>query len=158
MSLIEIMRLRPEHLDGLVRFFSEINTPDYAKEFSPHPFDAKHAGLVCNHEGRDLYFAVLLNGQEVIAYAMLRGWDEGYAIPSIGLCVRKDYQGLGLGRLIMEFLESISRLNGCSKLMLKVKKDNEKAKSLYVSQGYLFRDHDVDFLIGFKDISKGTNT
>jgi ribosomal protein S18 acetylase RimI-like enzyme len=158
MSSIEIVRLKQEHLNRLVPFFDEISTPDYMRDFSPHPFDEEHARSVCNYQGLDRYYAVLLDGEKIIAYCMLRGWDEGYEIPSLGLCVLKPYQGYGIGRIILNFLETTSSLNGCSKVMLKIKKDNALASNLYVTQGYVFREHSDDFLIGFKNISKGANT
>lgn len=156
MSLIEIIRLRPEHGDMLVRFFEEINTPQYTEKFSPHPFNHEHADLICDYRGRDLYYSVLLNGERIIGYCMLRGWDDGYEIPSLGLCMLKEYEGFGVGRAMMNFLEAVSRIRGCSQVMLKVRKDNAAARNLYSSQGYVFNEHNGDFFIGFKDISKGT--
>jgi len=153
MPSIEIIKLRNEHTEKLIRFFNEINSPDYIKDFSPHPFDEEHARRVCNYQGHDYYYSILLDRENIIGYFMLRGWDEGYDTPSIGLCVLKKYQGLGLGSLIMNFLEKVARLNGCSKVMLKVKKDNTVAKTLYVSHGYIFTEYNDEFLVGFKSIS-----
>jgi ribosomal protein S18 acetylase RimI-like enzyme len=155
MSSIEIIRLRPEHGDMLLRFFEEINVPQYTANFSPHPFDREQAKLSCNYRGRDLYYSVILNREKIIGYCMLRGWDEGYEIPSLGLCVLKEYQGFGLGRAMMNFLETVSRLRGCTKTMLRVRKDNSTARKLYLSQGYVFNDRNEDFLIGFKDLPSG---
>lgn len=158
MSLIEIVRLRQEHLERLVSFFRLIDSPEYTKDFSPHPFNEEHARFVCHYEGKDAYYAVLQDEDEIIAYCMMRGWDEGYDIPSLGLCVLSKYHGFGLGRAIMNFLEASSRLRGCSKVMLKVKKDNAVARNLYAGQGYVFKEHNDAFLVGFKDISEGTST
>lgn len=158
MTSIEIVKLRHEHLERLMFFFSQIDSLEYAKDFSPHPFDEEYARFVCHYEGKDAYYAVLLDEEEIVAYCMMRGWDEGYEIPSLGLCVLKRYQGFGLGSAIMNFLEASSRLRGCSKVMLKVKKDNAAARNLYAGQGYSFKEHNEDFLVGFKDISEGTST
>jgi ribosomal protein S18 acetylase RimI-like enzyme len=152
--MIEIVRLRGEHLGLLKRFFEAINTSEYRKDFSPHPFNEDYAKFVCNYKGSDFYFSILLNNEEIIGYGMLRGWDEGYEIPSIGLCVLKKYQGSGLGRLILNFLETASRLKGCSKVMLKVRKGNVVAKKLYESQKYAFKEYNEEFLIGYKELLK----
>ncbi len=152
MPLIEIEKLRPEHLECLTDFFKEIDAPEYRKDFLPHPFSAEHAKLICNYKGRDLYFSILMDRKEMIGYGMLRGWDEGYEVPSIGLCILKKYQGIGLGKLLLNFLETVSRLQGCDKTMLKVKKDNQAAKSLYESQRYVFKEYNEEFLIGFKKL------
>lgn len=157
MRALEIVRLRQKHRGLLEVFFRQIDTPEYKKDFAPHPFNEEHARFVCHYEGKDAYYSVLLDEEEVVAYCMLRGWDEGYDIPSLGLCVLKKYQGIGLGRMIMNFLEVLSRLRGCSRVMLKVKKDNAAARNLYSDQGYVFKEYNEDFLVGFKDISAGTS-
>lgn len=153
MPMIEIIRLRPVHMEYLIRFFEAINEPEYIKDFSPHPFDEENAGRVCNYQGRDLYYAVILGENNIIGYGMLRGWDEGYEIPSIGLCIQKGYKGRGLGRLLLNFLEAASGLEGARKVMLKVRKDNEIAKRLYESQNYVFNEYNHDYLIGYKSIA-----
>jgi ribosomal protein S18 acetylase RimI-like enzyme len=154
MPLIEIEKIRPEHLARLKEFFREIDAPDYRKDFSPHPFDAEQAMRICNYGGRDLYFAILMDRKEMVGYGMLRGWDEGYEVPAIGLCILKKYQGIGLGKLLLNFLETVSRLAGSSKTMLKVKKDNVAAKGLYESQQYVFKEYNEEFLIGFKKLPR----
>ncbi len=154
MRSLEIIHLRTRHYEMLLQFFDEINCHEYTKNFSPHPLDKATALAICNYEGRDLYYAVLLNGMEIIAYGMLRGWDEGYEIPSIGLCVLKKYKRLRLGKTIMRFLETVAIFNGATETMLKVKKSNGPARDLYVGLGYIFEDHNNDFLIGYKTFSK----
>ncbi len=151
--MIEIVRLRPEHMEYLIRFFEAINEPEYIKDFSPHPFNEENAMRVCNYQGQDLFYSVLLGEKKIIGYGMLRGWDEGYEIASIGLCILKKYQGIGLGRLLLSFLETVSRVRGCLRVMLKVKKGNKKAKRLYETQGYIFKEHDEELLIGYKNFT-----
>jgi len=152
--MIEIERLRPEHLDRLKVFFEAINNPAYVENFSPHPFDDENANRVCNYNGQDLYYSVLLDRSEIIAYGILRGWDEGFEIPSIGLCVLQGYQGRGLGELLMNLLETVSRLRSCQKVMLKVKKNNTAAISLYEKRKYVFSEYNKDFLVGYKNLIK----
>ncbi|MBI1912007.1 MAG: GNAT family N-acetyltransferase [Deltaproteobacteria bacterium] len=153
MPIIEIVRLRDIHLSGLLEFFKTINIPLYTKDFSPHPFDEDNAKRICCYGGRDQYYGITLGGINIIGYGMLRGWDEGYEIPSIGLCILKEYQGKHLGKTFMNFLEAASLLGGASKIMLKVKKDNKTAKALYDKQGFVFQEYNNDFLIGYKLLS-----
>lgn len=154
MSFIEIVRLRQEYLDHLLLFFKEINFPEYRNDFSPHPFDAENAHRICTYRGRDLYYSMLLDNSQIIGYCMLRGWDEGYDTPSLGICVLKKYQRLGMGRLLMNFLEAVARLNGSVAILLKVKKDNMAAKNLYLTQKYIFSEYDENFLIGHKSLER----
>jgi ribosomal protein S18 acetylase RimI-like enzyme len=136
----------------LTRFFEEINSPEYTDFFSPHPLDATYAEHICHYQGRDLYYAIVHNGTKIIGYGMLRGWDEGYEIPSIGLCVLKKYQGSGLGKILLHFLETVIRLNGCDKVMLKVKKNNLAAFKLYREANYSFKEYDEQSWVGFKQL------
>ena len=86
----------------------------------------------------------------MIGYGLLRGWDEGYEVPAIGLCVLKKYHGKGLGKLLLAFLETDSRVEGASEVMLKVKKNNAAAISLYKKQGFDLKEYNDLFLIGRK--------
>lgn len=148
--MIEIVKLSPVHFEYLIRFFEAINKAEYIKDFSPHIFNKENAKNVCNYDGRDLYYSILLNGIEIVGYGILRGWDEGYEVPSIGLCILKKYQRVGLGQMLLKFLETVSRIKGSSKVMLKVKKSNEIAKRLYEGHSYIFREYNEEYLIGHK--------
>lgn len=154
MYTVGLAQLKPFHFNQLLAFFREINKPEYMNNFAPHPFDEKHAKDICEYTGRDLYYAILLNETKIIGYCMLRGWDEGYEIPSLGVCILKQYQGYGFGKTIVNFLESLCRLNGCSRIMLKVKRENAVAKRLYENQSYTFEEYDQQFLIGYKTLNE----
>ncbi len=147
---IEVIKLRSGYEELLSDFFSKINNSEYIEAFSPHPFDRENACKICSYEGQDLYYALILESRTIIGYFMLRGWDEGYEIPSIGLGLLPEYQGYGLGRLIMNYLESTARLNNSKQTMLKVIKKNLVAINLYESQGYIFQEHNEKYLIGYK--------
>ena len=150
--MIEIVHLNAAHYKLLSRFFKEINTPDYIKDFSPHPFTTEHAEHICNYNGTDLYYAVLLEKERIVGYGMLRGWDEGYDVPSLGICILREHQSSSLGELLMLFLEVAARKRGCERIMLKVKSDNSTAISLYKKFGYIFEEYDKVFLVGLKDL------
>jgi len=67
---------------------------------------------------------------------MLRGWDEGYAIPSLGLFVSPDHQGKGVGKAIMNHLTDVAFERGCDQIRLTVDAANERAVALYKAQDY----------------------
>lgn len=64
---------------------------------------------------------------------MLRGWDEGCEIPSLGIAVRKDSQGHGYGRLMMAHLHTEARERGAERVQVRVHSDNVTARRLYES-------------------------
>ena len=86
---------------------------------------------------------------------MLRGWDEGYAIPSLGVVIHPEAQGQGIGRLMMEFLRIAAIRREAEKIRLRVALAHKPALSLYRSLGYDLRpDGDERFLVGFLSLTR----
>ena len=148
--MIELINIDHNCLALLTAFFERINSSHYIDLFSPHPFNQDSAARICGYQGRDFYAAVVLDKKEMIGYGMLRGWDDGYQIPSLGLCILEEYQGLGLGEVLLYYLEANASLNNATQVMLKVKKYNEKALKMYQRHDYQFREYNEEFLIGMK--------
>jgi len=103
--------------------------------FRPHPMTADEARRIAHYPGRDLYLVHEIDGQAV-AYGFLRGWDEGYNVPSLGVAVRDGRQGQGFGRSMMLALHSRAKAHGASRIRLRVHPNNSRARSLYQSLGY----------------------
>ena len=77
--------------DKLTSFFELIKNKKEDKYFHPHPFNKKKAEELVNYKGNDLYF--LQTSENIICgYGMLRGWDEGYPVPSLGIIIHPDYR------------------------------------------------------------------
>jgi ribosomal protein S18 acetylase RimI-like enzyme len=138
---MEIHLLRPRHAVALGRFFEELKGHGADRFFYPHPLTADAALELANHRGKDLYF-VLLDGEDVIGYALLRGWEEGYDVPSLGMAIRPDMEGRGLARLLMDFLRHVAVRRGAKKIRLRVHRTNERSIGLYRSLGYTLTDDD----------------
>ncbi len=102
-----------------------------------HPFTAEAAMEVAQHTGPDVY-ALLLDDGRAVAYGMLRGWDEGYRLPTVGIAVRTSLQGRGLGRRLMHHLQDTARDRGCPILRLRVHAENTRARRLYELLGYVY--------------------
>jgi ribosomal protein S18 acetylase RimI-like enzyme len=153
-TITTIRRLSQTDLCSVCEFFLRINFPEYHVNFAPHPFTDQEAQRVCLYQGKDLYVGVFANGSSprMVGYGMLRGLDEGYSIPSLGLCILKDFQGVGIGRMLLNQLLNESAGLGAKCVMLKVKKSNSIARGLYESKGFTFTDHDPETLIGFLKI------
>jgi ribosomal-protein-alanine N-acetyltransferase len=153
--MIEIQAVRPAHAEPLARFFEVLKAYEIDKKFHPHPFTSEAARDRANYSGKDLYF-VVLEGNNVMGYGMLRGWDEGYEIPSLGIAIHPDMQGQGLGRLLMDFLRIAALRRGAKKIRLRVYRNNKAAVHLYHSLGYeLSEDSDARYLLGFLNLSRG---
>lgn len=132
---LEFRRPREDDKTGLLELFRVLGDDPQARGFHPHPFDATNARRVCRYQGPDLYY-IAATGRKVIAYGMLRGWDEGYERPSLGLAVHPSERDRGLGRAMMLFLHAAARARGCEEILLKVYESNAAALELYRSLGY----------------------
>ena len=147
-STLQIVRLTPSLEESLVGFFDEIGQREDRRQFHPHGFAAEDAKRICRYNGQDLY-VVAEEASRILGYGMLRGWDEGYEVPSLGIYVRAEARRLGLGRLLMLYLHAAARLRGASKIRLKVYRDNAAARRLYEELGYEFTEHDGEQIVGY---------
>lgn len=139
--------IRPEHARALAGFFERLRAHEIDKFFHPHPLTADEAPKRAAYQGLDFY-CVLMQGSAIVGYGMLRGWDEGYKVPSLGIVVDPSVQGRGYGRLLMEFLHETARQRGADRVRLKVYPDNIRAVALYRSLGYVFQGPEAGQLIG----------
>ena len=150
-AAIECVLLRPGREQALARFFADLATAGDDVFFHPHAGDIDALHTIAERAGNDLY-VVFVEGDEVRAYGLLRGWDEGFAIPSLGIAVHPDARGAGLGRLVMEYLEAMARRRGSPAIRLRVHKDNTRAIAMYERRGYAMAPDagDVRLIVGVK--------
>lgn len=143
--------LSSEHAPTLARFFARLQQSNSEEFFHPHPLTAEEATVRSNYQGGDFY-CVMLQDDDVVGYGMLRGWDEGYAIPSLGIAVDSTTRGRGYGRVLMNFLHETARRRGADKVRLKVDPRNSAAIELYRSLGYVLEPQPDGQLIGFVNL------
>ena len=124
----------PTDAEALADVFAELDSTF----FRPHAFTPLHARWIAERAGRDLYALLLVDGRPV-AYGMLRGWDEGYETPSLGIAVRSSEQHKGYGRALMHRLHEAARRRGAALVRLRVHPDNARARRLYERLGYRYR-------------------
>lgn len=150
-----MVRLAPQWQGGLQQFFQGLKESGDDVFFSPHPTDDDTIRRIAHLDGRDMYYLLVEEGR-VLGYGMLRGWDEGYQIPSLGLAIHPSARGQGMGRMFMDFLHLLAARRGAGKVRLRVRANNEKAISLYKSLGYAFEEDagQAGFLVGFKNIGR----
>ena len=132
---------------ALTAFFAELLDEGMDHHFHPHPFTAEQAVAIASHAGRDRYAVLLLEGR-VIGYGMLRGWDEGYQIPSLGIAIAAGWRGTGAAGLLMHELHSLARASGATQVRLRVSLDNPRALGLYRRLGYQFAGEERGEMLG----------
>jgi [ribosomal protein S18]-alanine N-acetyltransferase len=147
---LEFRRPAPDLERALARFFAHLHDTGEDVRFHPHPFTPEAARERCTYAGKDVY-CVAVAGDLVLGYGMLRGWDEGYAIPSLGIAIHAGARGTGLGRALMLYLHAEATRRGAERIRLKVYPDNSAAVSLYRSLGYDFEAQlEHGQLVGYK--------
>ena len=149
---LEFVRLQPGIEQALAAFFEALVAGQDDRHFHPHPFTPAAASERARYQGRDVY-CVAVSGGRVLGYGMLRGWDEGYDVPSLGIAIHPEARGIGLGRAMMLYLHAEARRRGASRIRLKVHPENARAVDLYRSLGYEFGVMDQGQLVGFKTVT-----
>lgn len=108
--------------------------------FHPHAFDAPTAALVCGHARADAHtcdeYHAVIEDERIVAYGMLRGWSEGYAVPSLGIAVLPECRRRGVAYRLMHHLHRVATDRGAPAIRLKVYRTNTAAIRLYESLGY----------------------
>jgi len=130
-------------------FFIE-NSEDQ-KFFHPHGFTVEEFYEEIKDKEKDMYFFLSDDGK-FVGYGILRGWDEGYKIPSLGIIIDKDGRGKGYALSLMRWLHGKAAKEGADKVRLTVYKENKAAISLYNKLGYVFSDKNEKELIGIKNL------
>lgn len=143
-------RLTPRYVHELVAFLGRLAADGDDRLFHPHPFTPDAVATVAAPGGRDEYLVVTAGRQgPVVAYGMLRGWEEGFSVPSLGIAVDRQWRGLGVGRRLVSHLHAIAASRGATTVRLKVYHSNTTALALYRSLGYEFQRYSPDEWLGF---------
>lgn len=149
---LELHRLSAEWEQPLAAFFQDLERGTASKYFHPHPFSAERAHQLANYTGLDLYY-VLVEGRRVLGYGLLRGWDANFDVPSLGIVLRDEIQGHGLGEAFIGFLHQAAARRGATRIRLKVYPENKRALRLYQKVGYKFdTELDADQLVGHHEL------
>jgi RimJ/RimL family protein N-acetyltransferase len=108
---------------------------EYSKYFIPFNFDRLAIKEILAEKKEDKFFGLFVD-DSLIGFYMLRGFDEGYEIPSYGVWISEEYSAKGLSKLTLQHAVSICKINGVKKLLLKVHPENKIAKMIYENFGF----------------------
>jgi ribosomal protein S18 acetylase RimI-like enzyme len=145
-----IERISAADAAPLGQFFEALAADvETARFFHPHPLTIAYAAELCGKMStcRDLYFVARWRGR-IAGYSLLRGWDEGYAIPSVGVCVHPTLRNAGLGHVLMAHAVEQSRAAGAPQMRLTVYKANERGRHVWAKFGYVYSDKNEHELLG----------
>lgn len=124
-----------EDLNLLAGFFIENNVKVITSSFTPFPLSFETAHWMTTTPHKDKFYLGLLENQPV-GFSMLRGWEEGFSIPSFGMFIDYRKHGLGFGKEMLDLTLEVSRHLGCGKVRLTVFASNPAAFKIYRSRGF----------------------
>ena len=150
---LECIKLTPRWTGKLVLFCLDLKERNDDFFFAPHAVDEAEINTMISRTKEDLYYLVVDN-DEILGYGLLRGWDEGYEVPSLGIAINPNARRFGVARFLMEVLQAAARQRGAKKIRLRVRKENRIAINLYQKIGYEFESHKAEdeYLTGVKQI------
>lgn len=113
--------------------------PEDERFYCPHPLDREHAFANAARAASPLEVVLVLetDAGRFAGYAWFRWTEAGAATSVFGICLRRAYQGLGAGRLLMARVNEIARAIGPPRMALTVQQANPRAVALYRAMGFV---------------------
>jgi GNAT superfamily N-acetyltransferase len=154
---IKLKLINSDDFNVLSVLFSENNLPVVTNTFLPFPLTHITAKWIACEPHPDRYYICILN-DKVVGFSMLRGWEEGYSIPSFGMFIDHRFQGRGIGKVLMNLTIEEARKLGCLQMRLSVYANNLSARKIYHYAGFIETErskieNDLDYkIIMIKDL------
>jgi len=154
--MIECIKYRVEWVTALQVFLQELDRAGETHFFSPHSADEKTLHDLATRPTANVH-CLLVEEQRVLGYGLLRGWDEGFEIPSLGIAIHPQCRSEGLGNFLMGYLEFLAARRGAASVRLRVFRQNAAAIALYSARGYEWAADpgNEDLLVGDKPLRDG---
>ena len=110
-----------------------------------HPYPLTHqSGLKVAADENIICFIAEVSDDTAVGYVWIGRESD---VPTLGICVRDGWQGLGVGRTLMECIIAEAKRLGKEGIQLTVMKDNTNAIALYQSVGFII-DGDAPDRVG----------
>tara|TARA_R110001592_G_scaffold15600_1_gene67746 strand:+ start:5255 stop:5746 length:492 start_codon:yes stop_codon:yes gene_type:complete len=127
--------LDAEEFESLILDEMQLNHLDKVMEIEQeaYPFPWKRSMFVTSLSSKDDCL-VLIGDQEIVGYAIVSFiLDEAHLL---NICIRSEYEGLGLGRLMLRQIVMLAIERKSTMFFLEVRCSNERAINLYFSEGF----------------------
>lgn len=135
-AAIKFRRLRRMDEHALAVLFRENDIPSVTKHFHPFALSQESARSLVALDGRDRYFGAF-SSATCLGMSMLRGLDEGFEAPSLGILVHHAFTRRGIGSHLLDFTIAEAMREGCDRIRLTVYASNVGAHTLYLSRGFV---------------------
>jgi len=78
-------------------------------------------------------------------------WIYGANAEVINFFIMEKYQGLGFGKLLLDFAIELCEMSNVEIITLEVREDNQKAKNLYFKSGFFYSHHRENYYSDLTD-------
>jgi [ribosomal protein S18]-alanine N-acetyltransferase len=134
-SALVLRELGPDDAESLGALFEANDLPAVVDHFDPFPLTRATASELTDPRRRDHFYGAFLEDR-LVGFSMLRGWDEGYEVPSFGILVDRGHHGRGIGSRLTDFTIEQARDLGSPRVRLSVYGTNVHAYSMYALKGF----------------------
>jgi len=142
-------KLKLKHINGVDKLLQKELTLKEKKYF---PYTKQGIIEQLSNVG-DYFYVIVDQDDEVLAYGHMRTFDGQYKIPALGIVVSKLCRGLGFGELLCRYMMKDIAKKDYEQVMLKVNKENNKARLLYEKLGFVGKKVDKTHYWMYKDLN-----
>jgi RimJ/RimL family protein N-acetyltransferase len=132
---VTLRALEPGDEQALATLFAANDVPEVTRWFDPFPLTADTARALSSHRGRDLHWGAW-NGSDLVALAMVRGWDGGHPHPAYGCLVDRRRQGGHIGTTATGLVLEELRQREVPEVRARVHDANEPSLRMLVVNGF----------------------
>ena len=123
-----------EGLEPLVIEFFDAMGGETRALFNRRGYNLRGALRACRTEDKTRKYIAFLSDEKMIGYAFFLDYDKG--VPELGLAVRDDMRGMGIGRSICTYAIEHARREGFGGIYLTTHLANVRAQALYEKLGF----------------------
>lgn len=98
--------------------FLQAQSASHTRYFHPFAFDEASVRKLLAEARQDVYQG-FYRDEDLIGMMMLRGWDEGYEVPAVGVIVGEQYFIRNFMQMCLDAAKEICRARGCSRIIYK---------------------------------------
>jgi len=105
------------------------------------------------NKARFLSYITDSDGNEIMT-GYIFAWDMDYYVPTLGIAVREEYKGHGLGKALIQYFTDYLKENKYGGVMLTTSLANIRGQSLYTKMGFfhigMHTSGEMLFILNFK--------
>lgn len=149
-ALLEIRKLYANSAES-VSALLERQAAEYAQYFTPFAYDYHTVQRQLRDAKQDIFGGAFVDSR-LAALWLLRGWDQGYDVPTFGIMVDANWTGKGIAAACMQAAIATARLRGAKRIMSKVHTANPAPLRLNEQMGFVVTSTDGNILTMHKEL------